>query len=457
MHIPAFKTVSFRFVQALFLASALAACDHGGSGGGQNPQECFADSGKTEVLNIMQSWYLWNDEADQFNKYRNLDPREFADADELLDYLRYRPDEFDRGFSYITTPEEEAAFFSEGQFVGFGFSMVRIGGEIRLSQVFDGSPAEAAGFQRGYRLLALNGRSIAEIEAAEGLNAALGPAKAGFKLTFAMEDTSGVELPPVKISKATVNIAPVPVLRYVQDSAGNEVGYVLFNTFISSASQALRSVFDDLGTTGGVSRVVIDLRYNGGGLVSVSEVLASLLAGPGHVGEVYSVMTFNNARTQYNETASFHSESTALTLDKIIFITSEGSASASELVINGLKPYFGGSAMALVGSPTYGKPVGQLGFDFCDHDFRLRAIAFKSVNADGEGEYFDGLPVDCAADDDLSHVLGDPEEASLAAALEYMGGTGCPLSAAPGFAISQAGRPRPVTGPGLARQYAGAY
>jgi carboxyl-terminal processing protease len=118
--------------------------------------------------------------------------------------------------------------------------------------------------------------------------------------------------------------------------------------------------------------------------------------------------------------------------------------------------------LALVGSATYGKPVGQFAFDFCNNDYRLRAVTFKSVNADGEGEYYGGLPVDCQAEDDLSFPLGDENEASFAAALEYMGSDGisCSGSSAPGFGISRAGgkaKPQLVRGPGLAQQYAGAF
>jgi carboxyl-terminal processing protease len=269
-------------------------------------------------------------------------------------------------------------------------------------------------------------------------------------------------LPQVGLSKALVSIAPVPLVTYAQDSVGNDVGYILFNSFISSANEALRFAFDDLATTnGGVDRVVIDLRYNGGGLVSVAEVLASLLAGPGRVGEVFNMYRFNSDRAaEYDEAVDFHAESEAIDFDKIVFITSSGSASASELVINGLKPYFSSLDLALVGAPTYGKPVGQLAFDFCNNDYRLRAVAFKSVNADGDGDYFDGLPVDCPAEDDLSLPLGNSNEASFAAALEYMG-TGCPMSVAPGFGISsargKAASARPVFGPTLAQQYAGAF
>jgi hypothetical protein len=168
---------------------------------------------------------------------------------------------------------------------------------------------------------------------------------------------------------------------------------------------------------------------------------------------------FNSARApEFDTSVPFHSEPDALTLEKIVFITSQGSASASELVINSLEPYFSDIELALVGSRTFGKPVGQFAFDFCDESFRLRAVTFRSVNANGQGDYFNGLPVDCAAADDIFNPLGDPNEASLAAALEYMGTGSCLVSAAPGFGISRSAPvARPVTGPTLAQQFAGAF
>jgi carboxyl-terminal processing protease len=450
--------VCLRWVGTVLITLQLAACGGGGSSS-NSPEACFAGDGRGEVLNIMRQWYLWNDEADQFNKYRNINLRSFRDVDVLLDFLRYQPDQFDRGFSYITTPEEEAAFFGEGEFVGFGFGMIRIGSEIRFSQVYPGSPAGVAGFQRGYRLLAINGRSIAQIEAGEGLGAALGPPQAGLSRSFTVADTAGQQMTET-LSKAVVTINPVPLATVI----GN-TGYILFNTFITSASNQLRAAFAELGMAN-VNNVVVDLRYNGGGLVDVSEVLASLLRGPGHESDIYSETIFNSARdaeisAAYKRTF-FHTEANALTLAKIVFITSEGSASASELVINGLAPYFRGQGQfALVGSATFGKPVGQFGFDFCNEDYRLRAVTFKSVNADGEGDYFNGLPVNCAAADDVFHPLGNADEASLAAALSYLETGNCPVASAPGPGISSApgaaAKTRPITGGGLAGQYAGAF
>jgi C-terminal processing protease CtpA/Prc len=98
-----------------------------------------------------------------------------------------------------------------------------------------------------------------------------------------------------------------------------------------------------------------------------------------------------------------------------VVITTRSSASASEGVINGLRPFI---PVTVVGDTTYGKPVGQYGFDFCDKT--LFPVAFQTRNARGEGDYFAGIPADCAAVDDLDHELGDPDEASLNEALEFL-------------------------------------
>ena len=98
--------------------------------------------------------------------------------------------------------------------------------------------------------------------------------------------------------------------------------------------------------------------------------------------------------------------------EPLVVITTRGSASASELVINSLRPYI---PVTIIGDTTYGKPVGQYGLRFCDKV--LYPVAFSIKNANLEGDYFDGLPVDCAAADDATHQLGDTAEASLAEAL----------------------------------------
>jgi len=106
----------------------------------------------------------------------------------------------------------------------------------------------------------------------------------------------------------------------------------------------------------------------------------------------------------------------------------EGTASASELVANAFIPYLGGN-LALVGANSYGKPVGQYAFDRSACDDRLRAVAFRTVNRDGGGDYYSGLaavmPRTCAAADGFTRQLGDPEEASTKVALDFLAGRSC--------------------------------
>jgi hypothetical protein len=112
-------------------------------------------------------------------------------------------------------------------------------------------------------------------------------------------------------------------------------------------------------------------------------------------------------------------------LSRLVVITTRGSASASEAVINGLRPFI---PVTVVGDTTFGKPVGQYGYDFCDKT--LYPVAFQVRNSRGEGDYFSGIPVDCAADDDLEHQIGDEGEASLAEALHFVRTGSCSATAA---------------------------
>ena len=95
-------------------------------------------------------------------------------------------------------------------------------------------------------------------------------------------------------------------------------------------------------------------------------------------------------------------------MSRLVVIATRGTASASEAIVNGLRPYMD---VKVVGDTTYGKPVGQYGFDFCDKV--LYPVAFLVTNARGQADYFSGIPADCAAPDDVDHPLASPSEASL--------------------------------------------
>jgi C-terminal processing protease CtpA/Prc len=438
------------------LLAALAACGGSDEGGGSLPAEDCTNPGQVAtVLDAMDTFYFWNDVSEQRDKYRDLDIDSFADTDALLEFLRYRPDEFDRFFTNIGTIEQDTSFFGPGEFVGYGFSFSpnAAGDALDITQVFAGSPADVAGFARGISIVAVDGRTIPEIEAAEGIEDAFGESEVGITQQITLQSPGGQPF-VVTPTKATVTIDPVPQHRVI-DVNGRMIGYVEFRAFISTAPEKLTNAFADF-VAAGVTDVVVDARYNGGGLLNVAEFFASLLAGPANVGRVQSIARYNVSNRFRNFESEFLAQSNSIDLASIVFITTDSSASATEVVINSLEPYV---EVALVGADTFGKPVGQDAFDFCD--LRLRLVTFENLNANQQGGFFDGLPVDCPADDELALPIGDAFEDSLATALGRITTGACPITSAPRGAalqsIAEPSRARAQRADTAAREFAYAY
>jgi hypothetical protein len=203
------------------------------------------------------------------------------------------------------------------------------------------------------------------------------------------------------------------------DVEGRRVGYVLFHNFVQPSNAALDAAFAQLNADGATD-LVLDLRYNGGGLVSVAQHLADLVGGMRTNGLLMARYVHNDRQSARNTSLFFDNAAAALSAPRLVAITTRASASASELVINALKPYM---PVAIVGDNSYGKPVGQYGFRFCSKI--LYPVAFSIRNAADEGDYFGGFPPDCPAPDDVEHALGDPAEGSLGEALHYAATGSC--------------------------------
>ena len=208
------------------------------------------------------------------------------------------------------------------------------------------------------------------------------------------------------------------------DDGGKKVGYLNLRTFfVESADPELREAFETFRQQG-VTELIVDFRYNGGGFINIADLMGDLM-GRAYVGQVFSQITYRPSKSDFNETLPFNSQAQAIAPTKIAFIATGGTASASELVTNAFIPYLD-TNMALVGTNTFGKPVGQGAFDNAECDDRLRAVVLKTDNADGQGDYFNGLagvvPVTCRASDDIFTQLGDPNEASVAQALAFLRG-----------------------------------
>ena len=381
------------------------------------PSNCSTTSQNLYVRDVLSDLYLWYDHLPTVN------PANYPSPEAYLDAVRYRP--IDNTYSYITSAAANDAFYSDSQFIGFGFSTQLAGSEMRVLQVFDDSPALEAGLGRGYRITTINGQDVAGLIASGRIDGAFGASEIGVEgdITF---ETRGGEPRQAHMVKRLVTI-PTVSLTSAFDVDGRRVGYLFFRNFVKPSVAALDQAFAALRDAG-ATELVLDLRYNGGGLVDVAVHLASLIGGSRTSGQVLANYVHNDKNVRYNQTLRFENPTPALNLSRLVVITTRSSASASELVINALRPYM---PVVIVGDTTYGKPVGQYGFTFCTTV--LAPVAFSLKNAAGQGDYFTGLPATCAAADDILHDLGAAGEASLAEALTFIR-TGACSPAAPAAA-----------------------
>lgn len=376
----------------------------------------------------MFAWYLWNDLLPT-----DINIGSYATAEELVQRvtLELGPQDTNGNpidlFSSVGSLAADTQFFGEGKFEGFGFSwrfVDQAQTDLRITRTFAGSPADLGGLGRGQQVLSLNGRSVTEISASEGISAFF---DANPTVTFEVQPLVGAVFTPT-ISADIVTIDPVPQWRIIDAGGGRMVGYFELSTFISTANAEFETVFAAFKAAN-VNDVIMDLRYNGGGLVSTSELLGDYLGGSVAQNLIFSSTEFNADRAaQNNRTELLELLGSSLSLSRLVVIATRGTASASELVTNGMIPHVD---VAIVGDTTFGKPVGQIGLEFCDKI--LRPTSFKIANALGDGDYFDGLPVTagCAAADDLNFAVGDDLDPNMVAAMGYIDTGACPVTSVP--------------------------
>ncbi|MGH8278759.1 MAG: S41 family peptidase [Gammaproteobacteria bacterium] len=376
---------------------------------------CSVTGQNQQILGIMQSWYYWNQYLPT-----NVNPAAYTSTDAFLDALLYKP--LDR-YSFITTQAADQAFYGAGQYVGVGISEEIVNGnQLQLTDVYPGSPAANAGFERGGYITSVNGTPVATLIANNQLDAAMANATVGAQLTLGYQAPSGATQ-TVTLVEAVVTQPNVSLVQSIT-AGGRKVGYFFFQNFITPSTDQLQQAFQTLQADGD-NELIIDERYNTGGLLSVAQFLGSLIVGNGDSGQVFATLNYNSQHSDQNQTLDFQNVSNALNLNRVVFITTGSTASASELIINALKPYID---VVTIGNDTYGKPVGENGFNFCS--YVLYPMTFNMLNAAGDGNYFNGIAPSCPAVDDLNHPLGDPDEASLAEALYYIANGNCGPNAA---------------------------
>lgn len=328
-------------------------------------------------------------------------------------------------FSSIATQSGEVRFFEEGKALGYGMSTAFFGDELTITDVLgdpgseDPSSAATVGLLRGDRITAIEGEAVAVLVEAGRLGEAFGPFEPDVTRTFTILNRQGGTR-DVALTTSFFSIVAVPVVEIIATEAG-PVGYVVLRNFTEPANGELVDAFETFERQG-VRRVVVDLRYNGGGLISTANLLADLMVGRTAEGEIFTQNRFNERNRACDGAREFERTEAGLDrLDSLVFITLRSTASASELLINGMRPW---TRVRTVGNRTFGKPVGQLGFRFCEKV--LRPITFQILNADGFGDYFEGIAPTCMREDDPTLPFGDPGEGMLGDALSLLESGRCP-------------------------------
>jgi C-terminal processing protease CtpA/Prc len=481
------------------LGLILAGCGGGGGGDGNNSgaagsspdpagpsasfaQQCAvgnalaATSLRTASLETEKKWlrayfdeaYLWRDQVPRVDPslpayssgdvYSALDAYFLALTTQQVTDMGARRDRF--SFTYPTA--EWNALSDTGAEVAYGIEWHSGSAtpprQLRIAYVAPGSPAAAAGLRRGDALRSVNGVDADTTTAAgvDVLSAGLFPSSTGVTNAFVFS-RAGVDLSR-NLTSAHVTKSPVPQATVLNLTNGTRVGYLLFNDHNLTSEQLLIDAVRSFRQQN-ISELVLDLRYNSGGYLFVASELATMIAGTARTsGQAFEMLRYNARRSAENETTPFFADSCiadngrctsvqplpTLNLGRVYVLAQQGTCSASESIINGLRGV--DVEVVLVGGQTCGKPYGFTAKDNCGISYF--PIEFYGVNAKGFGDYGDGFVPGtgatdrfvrgCSVADDFSRELGDLQEGMLGAALNHVVTGQCPAVSASPAAMARA-------------------
>ncbi|MBS3769957.1 MAG: hypothetical protein KGY69_06850 [Bacteroidales bacterium] len=370
-----------------------------------NTQDTIAQLNKA-FYNLMNEWYYW------YEKIPDIDPDDYDDSNpmknlrNILDDIRYEND----SYSYITSYEAFLQYFEEGSYTGYGFGYKWDDKDtLRLTFVFDESPLKEEGIERGWALTKVNGNTVTP----DNFNQLLGGEENDF--TFISPD--GDET--VNSAFARKNISMNTVLKdTVIEYKGNRVGYLVLKSFIDKTPDELTEAFSHFNDEN-IDELIIDLRYNGGGTLSASRFLGEFIYEAGS-NDIYVEITHSDKKSERDTTHVFGQDSLNINLglNKVYFLTTQATASASEALINGLKPTE--LDVYTIGEATYGKPVGMYPFTDNNNEYAFLPVCFSLKNAAGDADYYDGLQPDAAMNDDFKQPFGSLDDDFLYQALYHI-------------------------------------
>lgn len=439
----------------LIAAFVFAGCsDSSNPTGSGNGNVEPASAQKQFVWNAMNYWYFWQGDVPDLADNRFADDaalqkylKGFSDAKSLYENLLYSDDQFSFFIDNYETFQQSQQGVSKS--FGYQYGLVRIGSSSNIfgyvQYVLPDSPAENAGLQRGDLFTSVDGTQLTDTNYRDLLQG-----KTSYELSLAKIENDTISETGETVQMDAVTLTEDPVfLSEVIDTSSTKVGYLMYNAFHTNTHQELNDVFGDFKSQG-IDELVLDLRYNGGGAGVTSRTLASLISGVDS-SNVFSEYSYNSKRSAvYNRSVNFVEEvpifddqgnyqsseaMNSLGIDRVYVLTDYGTASASEVLINGLEPYM---QVVLIGGQTVGKDQGSYTLYDApapyldeskanpDHKIAIQPIVLKVVNTNGR-DYPDGFMPDYEVNE-LNYLegglppLGTSDDPLLGKALELITG-----------------------------------
>jgi C-terminal processing protease CtpA/Prc len=300
--------------------------------------------------------------------------------------------------------------------------------------VLPNSDAAAKGIKRGDVFYAIDGVPLT------GSNYRTLTASTSYTINLADYANGNITPNGQSIALTKTNLSENPILiNTVLHQGTHKIGYLMYNGFYASYDSQLNAAFGELASQN-ITDLVLDLRYNSGGSINSATKLASMITGQ-FTGDLFAKQQWNAKAQAFYESSNpgalenhFVGGLNSLNLNKVYILTTNGTASASELVINCLKPYIN---VVQIGDVTLGKNVGSITLydspTFVSksdinpsHKYAMQPIVLKIVNKDNFGDYTTGIVPTTPLPEQLNSlgVLGQPDELLLSAAITQITANG---------------------------------
>jgi len=360
------------------------------------------------VARNMCDYYLF------YQQVPEVDVAAYDDMESLIRALRVAP--YDR-FSYVADAAQNSALFNAGETFGYGYRLTRLQPEAyHFSLIYRDSPMAQAGVVRGDELLAIDGVTLVNnpsIDFASLLGTGTNPKVTEFTIRNAAGETR-----TVSVTRALYQIQTVHNAEVLQRGE-LRLGYLNLLHFFETTRTELNDAFT-LFKEQNIEELIVDLRFNGGGRTRVAAELASYIAGNAFTGQTFSRLRYNDRYASNSVSQLLVSKTNALSLPRVVILTSGSSCSASEMVINGLRPFI---EVVTIGTKTCGKPYGTLGRERLNKV--MHALEVEFVNANDIGGYFDGLAPTCSGEFDIKEPFAGAAEPLLQAGVDYLQSSAC--------------------------------